>query len=92
VLLLDEVNRRIAKDEVAIDPSYLMSGDGSHQSLERIWRHAILPLLDEHYYGTKVNVHDEFGLEACLAAVRGAEQQVFDDEESALEANQPKAP
>jgi DNA polymerase III delta prime subunit len=72
-LLLDELNRRIAKDEVAIGPSYFMSGDGSHQSLERIWRHAILPLLDEHYYGTKVNVHNDFGLDACLRAVRGGE-------------------
>jgi 5-methylcytosine-specific restriction enzyme B len=85
-LLLDELNRRIAKDEVAIGPSYLMSGDGSRESLESIWRHAILPLLDEHYYGTKVNVHTEFELEACLDAVKGAEPQGVDDEvESALD-------
>ena len=85
-LLLDELNRRIAKDEVAIGPSYLMSGDGSRESLERIWRHAILPLLDEHYYGTKVDVHTEFGLEACLDAVKGAELQEADhEEESALD-------
>jgi 5-methylcytosine-specific restriction protein B len=87
-LLLDELNRRIAKDEVAIGPSYLMSGDGSRASLESIWRHAILPLLDEHYYGTKVNVHTEFGLEACLDAVKGGEPRGVDDEgEGALDTN-----
>jgi 5-methylcytosine-specific restriction enzyme B len=77
-LLLDELNRRIAKDEVAIGPSYLMSGDGTTASLERIWRHAILPLLDEHYYGTKVDVHTEFGLDACMSAVSGTESPSAD--------------
>jgi DNA polymerase III delta prime subunit len=81
-LLLDELNRRIAKDEVAIGPSYFMSGDGSRESLERIWRHAIMPLLDEHYYGTKVNVHADFGLDACLGAVKGVESADVVDEES----------
>lgn len=72
-LLLDELNRRIAKDEVAIGPSYFMGGDpSSHASLRRVWRHAILPLLDEHYYGTKVEVHKELSLEACLSTVRAA--------------------
>jgi hypothetical protein len=47
-----------------------------------------LPLLDEHYYGTKVNVHTEFGLEACLDAVKGSEPQGVDDErEGALDTN-----
>jgi MoxR-like ATPase len=68
-LLLDELNRRIAKDEVAIGPSYFMNGDVSQEGLRRVWRHAILPLLDEHYYGTKVDVHAELGFDACLAAV-----------------------
>ena len=81
-LLLDELNRRIAKDEVAIGPSYFMTGDGSREGLERIWRHAIMPLLDEHYYGTKVNVHADFGLDACLSAVKGAESPDVVDEES----------
>ena len=26
--------------------------DGSAPNLERVWEHAILPLLEEHYYGT----------------------------------------
>jgi MoxR-like ATPase len=70
--LLDELNRRIAKDEVSIGPSYLMNGDGSQTSLERIWRYAILPLLEEHFYAAKgVDVRKDLSLEACLAAVNG---------------------
>lgn len=67
--LLDALNERIAKNEVAIGPSYFMTRDGSAPSLERVWRHAIMPLLEEHYYGTTRQVHEEFGLEKLRAAV-----------------------
>ena len=67
--LLDELNKRIAREEVAIGPSYLMTRDGSPPNLERVWRHAIMPLLEEHYYGTSHDVHDEFRLEKLRAAV-----------------------
>jgi DNA polymerase III delta prime subunit len=74
-LLLDELNQRIAKDEVAIGPSYFMGPDpSSSASLRRVWRHAILPLLDEHYYGTKVEVHSELSFDACLKAVTVADE------------------
>jgi 5-methylcytosine-specific restriction protein B len=72
-LLLNELNKRIAKDEVAIGPSYFMNADVTLEGLGRVWRHAILPLLDEHYYGTKVDVHTELGFDACMAAVSAAE-------------------
>lgn len=68
--LLDLLNERIAKDEVSIGPSYLMAGDGSHASLTRIWRYAILPLLEEHYYGSGHDVVKEFGLSALLARLQ----------------------
>ena len=50
-----------------IGPSYLMRAEAeSDPGLERIWRHDILPLLEEHYYGrmTRDAVHARFGLEA----------------------------
>jgi 5-methylcytosine-specific restriction protein B len=68
--ILDELNQRIEGDEAAVGPSYLMTGDGSIDSLRRIWHHAILPLLDEHYYGTKMNVHKVLSLDACMEAVK----------------------
>jgi 5-methylcytosine-specific restriction protein B len=38
------------------------------RDLGRIWRHDLLPLLEEHYYGrlSRAQVHQRFG----LAAVR----------------------
>lgn len=61
--LLKALNDRIANDEIAIGPSYFMTGDGSYPNLERVWRHAIMPLLEEHYYGTGRDVRGEFGLQ-----------------------------
>lgn len=68
-LLLDALNEKIAKDQMAIGPSYLMAGADDDETLRRIWRYAILPLLEEHYYGTKHDVEKEFGFDACLAAI-----------------------
>jgi len=70
--LVEVLNEKIAKDEISIGPSYLMTGDGSDSSLRRIWRYSIMPLLEEHYYGTKHAVEKEFGLDACLKAIDGA--------------------
>jgi 5-methylcytosine-specific restriction enzyme B len=62
--LLAALNDRIANDEIAIGPSYFITRNGSYPNLERVWRHAIMPLLEEHYYGTGRNVQEEFGLES----------------------------
>ena len=60
--LLRELNKRMADSELAIGPSYFMTEDGSAPNLERVWRHAIAPMLEEYYYGTDRNIADEFGL------------------------------
>jgi hypothetical protein len=41
-----------------------MTTDDSAPNLERAWQHAIMPLLDEYYYGTGRDVEGEFGLKA----------------------------
>lgn len=71
--LLDELNTRIVDPDFKIGPSYLMraavhEGDG----LDRTWRTAILPLLEEHHYGERsaAEVAREFGLAAVDQAVR----------------------
>jgi MoxR-like ATPase len=71
--LLDELNARIADEDFAIGPSYLMTRrvDG-HAGLERIWRTAILPLLEEHYFGQGRDLNKEFGLAALIRAVDAA--------------------
>ena len=50
--LLDALNSRIGDADFAIGPSYLMTPDiDAAGVLELIWRHSILPLLEEHFYG-----------------------------------------
>jgi reactive intermediate/imine deaminase len=69
--LLHELNRRIDDKDFAVGPSYLMSEDVTASGgLERIWEHAILPLLEEHYVGTSVEVEGRLGLEALRKALR----------------------
>jgi MoxR-like ATPase len=69
--LLAELNERIARDEIAIGPSYLMTNNGRPPHLERVWEHAILPVLEEHLYGTDRDVAKEFGLGTLRAALAG---------------------
>ena len=68
--LLDELNDRIADPDFAVGPSYLMTHRvAKDQGLERLWRHGILPLLEEHYIGSGRDVQGEFGLPALRAAL-----------------------
>ncbi len=67
--LLEELNRRLGDGEIAVGPSYLMTPRAATAAgLDRIWRSAILPLLEEHFYGADLNVPARFGLPALRAA------------------------
>ncbi|MGJ3510107.1 AAA family ATPase [Enemella sp. A6] len=68
--LLDELNSRIEDSDFKIGPSYLMR-PAVHQpgGLERTWRTAILPLLEEHHYGDGTDVAGRYGLPAIRARV-----------------------
>lgn len=76
--LLDALNRAIDDGDFSIGPSYFMTSDGTEPNLEAVWRHAILPLLEERYYGSQRDVKREFG----LAALR---KKTADDADSADE-------
>lgn len=68
-LLLDELNRRLDDPDSAIGPSYFMSDkimEPGH--LERIWKHAILPLLEERFYGHRDELA-RFSLKVVRTAV-----------------------
>lgn len=66
--LNDALRHALAEDEFAIGPSYFMAKNGP-PNLERIWRHAIGPLLEERFYGVRSpdELDREFGLEAIKA-------------------------
>lgn len=68
--LLDELNVRIEDPDFKIGPSYFMRPAVHEPSgLERVWRTAILPLLEEHHYGDGIDVVRRYGLEAIRARV-----------------------
>jgi 5-methylcytosine-specific restriction protein B len=77
--VLEALNARIADDEISIGPSYLMPRDGSAPNLERVWRNAIMPLLEEHYYGTTRDVHVDFGLARLRASLAAPLIEVVED-------------
>jgi len=68
--LLEELNRRIEDPDFKIGPSYFMR-KAVHEpgGLERAWRTAILPLLEEHHYGDGTDVRARYGMDAIRARV-----------------------
>lgn len=70
--------------DLRIGPSYLMRPEAdSDAGLQRVWKHDIMPLLEEHYYGrlTRDQIHARFGLEAIRAAASGMPTVVPDEGE-----------
>jgi len=69
--LLDALNSQIADPDFKVGPSYFMRKavyeDGG---LERAWRTAIMPLLEEHHFGDGIDVGKRYGLEAIRAKLR----------------------
>jgi 5-methylcytosine-specific restriction protein B len=69
--LLDIVNRRIDERDFAIGPSYLMRPEiyRTEDGLARVWQTSILPLLEEHHYGSPREVLDRYRLDALRKAL-----------------------
>jgi len=68
--LLDALNVMLGEPESAIGPSYFMSERArTRVGLERIWRTAIIPVLEERFAGGDVDVHDRYSLERVLARI-----------------------
>lgn len=91
--LLAELNRRIDDSDFKVGPSYLMrpaahQGDG----LERVWRTAILPLLEEHHYGEAVNVRRRYGLPALRASLASGNDTLDTESAAPAEPNDAVAP
>jgi 5-methylcytosine-specific restriction protein B len=83
--LLEELNRRIDDPEAAIGPSYFMAQSAvTPAGLKRVWRHAILPLLAEQYFGHPIDLDQRFGYDSvrrALTAQPEAEPGLVEDSE-----------
>lgn len=66
--VVDEANRRLGDRQAAIGPSYFMRGDLNDRWVELIWQHAVLPYLEEPFFGEEDRLRD-FSLGALLRAV-----------------------
>lgn len=85
--LLRQLNRTIEDPDFRIGPSYLMPKDGrlDEDTLQQVWDHEILPLLEEHHYGQGLRVSDRYGLRALRSALKQTEPGPF--EQDAQESN-----
>jgi 5-methylcytosine-specific restriction protein B len=69
--LLNALNERVGYRDGRIGPSYLMTrAVGTERGLARIWKHNILPLLEERHVGEGVDVEATYGLAALRAGTR----------------------
>ncbi|MCZ2817909.1 McrB family protein [Modestobacter sp. VKM Ac-2984] len=67
--LLDALNHRIGDRDAMVGPSYLMSRTvGTDAGLSRIWKHQILPLLEERHVGEGIDVPKRYGIQALREA------------------------
>jgi 5-methylcytosine-specific restriction protein B len=75
--LLDELNHRIEDPDFKVGPSYFMR-PAVHAAggLERTWRTAILPLLEEHHFGDGTDVQARYGLADLRKAIGPAAEPV----------------
>lgn len=65
--LVDSANEKLNDRHAAIGPSYFMKNDLDEDMVHRIWKHNVLPYIEEHLFGE----HDrlsEFDLDALLKA------------------------
>lgn len=69
--LHEALNARIEDLDFKIGPSYFMRPEVHRGAagLERMWRTAILPLLEEHHYGEGIDVTSYYGLAAIQKKV-----------------------
>lgn len=72
--MLEALNARLSDRELVIGPSYFMNAavhDAGDEGLRRVWRTAILPLLEEYHYGamSAADVALHYDLDGLLAEI-----------------------
>ena len=67
---LRQVNKEIGKTDFAVGFSYFMRDDLTDEIVRRIWRHSIVPTVEEYFLGERDAA--DFSLEAVAARMKGA--------------------
>ena len=78
--MVDHANELLRDDRhAAIGPSHFLQSDLSDGSIERIWRHSVLPYIEERLIGSTDRRLAEFELEALQRASRGDARNVAEE-------------
>ncbi len=75
--VLAAANDLLGDRNVAVGPSHFMRPDLDEKIVARIWRHSVLPTIEEHFFGDEARLA-EFQLEALREAVAPASEDVDD--------------
>lgn len=86
--LLDELNKALtetpgAGEEFAVGPSYFMDDSGT-PNVARVWQYAILPMLEERFYGalSRADLEARFGLDAIRARLMASAGEITTEQPS----------
>jgi 5-methylcytosine-specific restriction enzyme B len=90
--IVDRVNRQIEDPHFAVGPSYFLRKDLTTDWVEAIWNHAVLPYLEEQYFGDEDQL-ERFRLSALRDDVdedsspAGGDEELDPDEIEQADAN-----
>ena len=76
--LLDHANGKLADRHLAIGPSHFMRKDLDEQWVELIWKHSILPYIEEQLFGQEERL-PEFQLETLRAEIKSEDASTNGD-------------
>lgn len=66
--VVEKANEKLNERHIAIGPSYFIKQDLDEEGVRRIWKHSVLPYIEEHLFGERERL-DEFTLEALRQAI-----------------------
>ena len=82
--VVDRANDALRNDrEAAIGPSYFMRSGLDEDAVKRIWKHSVLPYIEERLFGESDDRRGEFDLDRLRRAVARETASAGDDRESA---------
>ncbi len=85
--LVDQANKELEDYDASIGPSYFMRRDLDSAWLKRIWKHSIIPYVEEHLHGDRERL-EAFELDRLLSKI-GVEPE--DDAPAGETGRRPKA-